>query len=136
MTSKLFPGTWKLISQTTQHADGSTSYPRGEEASGILMYDAQGHMSVQLMRAGHSWGDLANFRTAMEQYLAYFGNYRVDEAAGTVTHIIEGCSFPGWIGTEQVRQFRFEGDLLRLTAQGTGFDGLPETRVIVWRRVG
>jgi hypothetical protein len=134
MSAAQFVGTWKLVSQTALREDGSAAYPRGDNPQGVIMYDAAGNMSVQLMRTGHS-GDLGEYRTAMEQFLAYYGTYRVDEAAGTVTHVLEGCSFPDWIGTQQVRHYKFEGDHLQLTAAGVNADGRPETRVILWQRV-
>ncbi len=134
MSDSRFIGTWKLVYQQAHHATGPIIYPRGENASGVLMYDASGNMSVQLMRADHQSGDLADFRVAMEGYLAYFGTYHVDEMAGTVIHEIEGCSYPGWIGTDQVRHFMFDGDQLTLSADGISADGSVEKRVLVWER--
>lgn len=135
MSAAQFIGTWRLVSQEALREDGSVSYPRGEHPQGVIMYDAAGNMSVQLMRQGGHSGDLDDLRTALEQFLAYYGMYRVDEAAGTVTHVLEGCSYPAWAGTEQVRHYVFEDDRLRLTAVSVDADGHPQTRVIVWQRV-
>ena len=61
----------------------------------------------------------------------YFGTYRVDESAGTITHHIEGSWFPNLVGTEQVRQYSLDGSRLSLHAE------TPWGRVtIVWKKVG
>lgn len=130
-----FVGTWRLLSQMSQRADGTTYYPRGIGASGILMYDPYGNISVQLMRSGHDSGQFEDFKHAMETYLAYYGTYRVDRKNGVVIHKVEGSSYPGYIGTEQVRRYNFNGDRLTLTAEGKGGDGEAETRILVWQRV-
>ena len=43
-------------------------------------------------------------------FFAYYGTYTVDELAGTVTHHLEGAMHPTYVGTDQVRQFKFVGD--------------------------
>jgi hypothetical protein len=45
-----FVGTWKLVSFEELLPDGRVTYPYGEEPAGLLIYDAAGHMSVQVMR--------------------------------------------------------------------------------------
>lgn len=129
-----FIGTWRLIDQQSFREGGTSAYPRGEEALGILMYDAAGNMQVQLARQGSAGGDMSSFKTAMENFLAYFGTYTIDESAQTVTHHVVGSSYPGYVGTNQVRQFALDGDTLTLTAKGFGGDGEAETRVLRWRR--
>jgi hypothetical protein len=128
-------GTWRLLSQISQRADGTTYYPRGIGASGILMYDPYGNMSVQLMRVGYEVGQFEDFKTAMETYLAYFGTYRVDRKNHLVIHKVEGSSYPGYVGTDQVRRYAFNADRLTLTAEGKGGDGEAETRILMWQRV-
>lgn len=53
---------------------------------------------------------------AWRGYVGYFGTYTIDEKASTVTHHVEGASFPNFVGTNQVRHYRFEGDRLILQA--------------------
>ena len=50
MGSNQFVGTWKLISCEAKRADGQIVYPFGANPIGMLMYDATGHMTAQLMR--------------------------------------------------------------------------------------
>ena len=46
---------------------------------------------------------------AGEQF-SYSGTWSVDEALGTITHGVETCSHPGWIGTHLVRRVTFSDD--------------------------
>jgi hypothetical protein len=138
MLEQEFVGTWRLISQVSRREDGTTYYPRGIGASGILMYDSYGIISVQLMRAGHGTGHTGqfdDFKAAMENYLAYYGTYRVDRRNRVVIHKIEGSSYPSYIGTELSRRYSFNADRLTLTAEGKGGDGEDETRTLTWQRV-
>jgi hypothetical protein len=127
-------GTWLLVSQHTLMPDGTRVADRGEGAQGILMYDADGYMSVQLMRTDERAGeftDLSDFRTAMEGYHAYFGRYEVDEAAGIVRHLVTGSAYMPYRGSTQVRGYSLDGDTLTLRSDSK-VDGL--TRLLVWQR--
>ena len=129
-----FVGTWLLVSQHNLHADGRREPSRGENPAGILIYDGSGNMAVQLMRTDARAGeftDVADLRTALEGYLAYFGRYSVDEAQRIVRHYVRGASYPAWRDTTLVRRYTFEEDTLTLEAASPAGDG---TRVLVWRR--
>lgn len=112
-------GNWTLLSYVTENPDGSRGKPYGD-AVGRLSYDEHGHMAGQVMRPGRmevapgEWG-AQQVRSAYAGYIAYFGTYDVDEAAGTVTHHVQGALNPGWVGGDQVRRMRFEGELLILS---------------------
>ncbi len=128
-TVQKFIGTWRLISQYAYDHDGKMTYPRGEDAVGLLIYDAAGIMMVQLARRGSYSGELSDFKTAMNNFLAYHGTYDVDESQESVLHQIVSCSYAAWVGTDQVRKFHFDGDQLILSAKnGT------EKRFLVWQR--
>jgi hypothetical protein len=128
-------GTWRLISQTAELDDGTIIFPRGEDALGLLMYAANGWMSVQLMRRQrHPDERLDDLRTALEEYLGYFGRYTVDQARGIVVHHVVGCSYPGWTGSDKVREYSFEDEQLILRAVANG-EGVQQRRVLIWERV-
>jgi hypothetical protein len=129
-----FIGTWCLVSQHSHHANGDIIPSRGDNAAGVIMYDAHGNMAVQLMRTDDraaEYTDLSQFSTAMEGYLAYFGRYEVDAAAGIIRHHVVGSSYFGYRGTVQERRYVFEGDILTLRAKNPN-DG--SERVLVWKR--
>lgn len=35
--------------------------------------------------------------------ICYCGRYQVEESEQRVVHQVEGCSFPNWVGSRQVR---------------------------------
>ena len=56
----------------------------------------------------------------LSSYIAYSGPCTVDEAKGSVTLQVEAAWRPDYVGTEQVRYFRFEnGRLIFGPAQGS-----------------
>jgi hypothetical protein len=109
---KRIVGLWRLVSMT---AGGQLNPERGERATGMILYDATGHMTVQIMpdRPRKKWsGAQPTAEEALDTvvgYSAYFGTYRVDEQAKTVTHIREGGIQPGPL-PDLVRRIEFVGD--------------------------
>lgn len=98
-----FLGAWRLVAWQDVR-NGETVLPYGENPAGQIIYTTTGRMTAALMRPPESPGE--NPR----QSVAYWGNYTVNEAAGTVTHHVEGAFTGSMIGTDQVRSFRFEGE--------------------------
>ena len=130
-------GTWRLISQHTEYPDGRIEITRGENPHGILMYDAQGNMSVQLLRNAEPMlqhTDITSFETAMEQYHGYFGTYDLLEEEGVVYHNVIGAAFLPYQGTRQRREFKLEGDMLKLSSRATTA-GDDTARHLVWQRI-
>ncbi len=130
-------GTWRLISQHTEYPDGSIEVTRGEKPDGILMYDAQGNMSVHLLRSTEptmQHTDLTSFETAMDQYHGYFGTYEVVEEECVVYHNVVGSGFPPYVGTRQRREFKLDGDVLNLSSRATTA-GDDTARHLVWHRI-
>ena len=118
-----FIGTWKLVSTEVRRSDGQLIYPYGRDAVGIIMYDANGHMSAQIMRPDRpafASGDLhdgtpVEMKSAFEGFIAYYGVYEVNQKEGTVTHHVEGSSFPNWVCSAQRRFFEFSGNRLTIS---------------------
>jgi hypothetical protein len=136
-----FVGTWKLISYEIQDEDGHSRYPLGEDAVGVIVYDHQGNMTGQMMKAKrHRYasddlgkGTPEEIVPAAKSYVAYFGTYVIDENEQSVTHIVEGSLFPNWVGTFQKRFFRFTRDTLILSAGFTA-GGRKRTAILTWKR--
>jgi len=114
-------GTWKLVAYENHNPDGTTEYPYGEKPAGYFVYDATGHLSVQIMRTPamkddpvlrEGKGTVEQYKEAFNSFVAYFGTYTVDNEKGIVTHHVEGSSRPDYTGTDQPRPFRLEGDRL------------------------
>ena len=110
--AKRIVGLWRLVSMT---AGGQLNPQRGERATGMIFYDLSGHMSVQIMpdRPRKPWSGAqptpAEALDTVIGYSAYFGTYRVDEQAKTVTHIRQGGIQPGPL-PDLVRRIEFVGD--------------------------
>ncbi len=135
-------GTWRLVSFESRTASGEIHRPLGSAPVGQLVYDASGHMSVQLMdpnRRPFESGDFtrgsdAELRAAVGGYVAYYGTYSLDPLRGVVTHHVLGALFPNWVGRDQVRCIRIEGYRLTLTTPPMRVGGENATTVLVWER--
>ena len=130
-----FIGTWKLISFEHMEPDGSVAYPYGRNPVGLLIYDASGHMSVQVMssdRAPLSSDDLQQvgpdeIKQILEGFTAFFGTYEVNESEAVVIHRVEGHLLPNSVGKTLKRKYELNGNRLILRP---GAD-----RKVVWERV-
>lgn len=130
-----FIGTWQLVSQVVEDRDGVLVDARGPNPLGVLMYQADGWMSVQLMRRERRSGlSLNNVHTAMTEYLGYFGTFVVNTEAQTVTHFVLGSSFPAYINSQQVRRYTFGDELNMLTLEAEATLPGQMRRILVWQR--
>ncbi len=119
-----FIGTWHLIRWTAKQADGEVLYPYGENPVGQIWYDSKGNMMVQIMKkerklfASDSFmqGTVDEIVEAYNGFVSYCGTYDIDPMAKMVIHHIQICSFPNWVGQDQLRYYDFQNDLLILRA--------------------
>ena len=52
---------------------------------------------------------------AYRDFLSYFGSFSVQADEKTVTHHVEGATFPNWVGTDLVRDYAFADGMLTLS---------------------
>lgn len=111
-------GTWALVLFDNTDTNGKLEQPFGAHPKGYFVYDATGHVHIQIARdpaspepAAEAGTDSAR-RDSPFSYLAYFGTYKLDLEKQTVTHVVEGSSFPPYRNTQQVRPFSLVGDVL------------------------
>jgi hypothetical protein len=127
--AKQFVGAWRYIGTWI---DGKPRPGRGDSPKGMITYTAGGHMSVQIApdrerkKAGREM-TAEEAKVALENYIAYFGTYTVDEAAGIVTHHRWSSVQPG-DAAAVVRAYEFKGDRLTLRPPNS-------TQEIVWERI-
>jgi hypothetical protein len=119
-------GTWDLVSYETVGSDGRRGKPYGD-AIGIIKYDAAGNMSGQVMRPDRPGADAPG-------YIAYFGTFDVDPDGRRVVHHVRGALNPAWVGGDQIRGLRFEGDLLVLSTE-LQHAGATVRHELTWRRI-
>lgn len=117
-------GTWSLVSCVAKTSAGDVSYPWGKNSHGLLSYTDDGYVFVT-----HMSMDQEQSTSGFESYC---GKYVVDDNA--VTHHIELCSMPAFLGSQQKRFFMINDDELSLTTEPVVADGVSHTAFLVWRK--
>lgn len=144
ISAKTFAGTWRLQDSYAEKDGVRQPFPLGEGTQGLIMYDDIGHMSAQLMskeRVRFSARipkdiPLEEVSRAYHEYTSYYGTYTLDVDAGTITHHVEGALAPQWIGGDQLRYFKFNGENLILTTPPMKVaDGSKVVNTLIWRKV-
>jgi hypothetical protein len=137
-------GTWELDSYSTTSSAGEIAYPLGTDASGLILYTADGYMSAQIMASGRPpytstrvhGGTAAERDAAAGGYMAYSGPYRVDEVEAVVWHEVSVSLYPNWVGGDQKRTVEIVGSHLTLSSDPLVFRTMTLRPKLVWRRVG
>lgn len=143
-------GSWKLVSRVSHLASGEVlaDPTLGATPSGILIYDASGHVAAQLSRQGRTMDifkdecpEITALKTAPNTantvfgYDAYFGTYTIHEKEGFVTHHVESALWPGNMGKSINRDFKIDGDKLTISFKTTAEDGRAVTRTLIWHKL-
>lgn len=109
-------GRWKLLAAEDLRTDGTVArYPWGRHPVGSIVVEG-GSCYVQIMSS-----DVPAFKgTAavneqmaamlLSSYIAYSGPCTVNAAEGSVTLKVEAAWRPSYVGTEQKRFFKIEGN--------------------------
>lgn len=132
-------GTWRFVDEVDTLPDGSPA-PASvlSESQGLLIYSADGSMSVIIMPKERAWrvedAPLVQLRETIENGTAYAGRYELDPKAGTVTHAVEVSHEPRFVGQRLVRHYELDGDTLKLSGTFPTESG-PIRFVITWSRV-
>ena len=140
-------GAWRLVSLETVRPNGEVIYPfYGKHPEGLLVYDASGWMSVQIVsdpkpavprtdsRQAFLAAPPAQKLAAVDGFYAYYGTWEVDPSGATVTHHISQSLLPGERGEEAVRQLTIAGDKLTLVAKAHEM-GEDHKRRLTWERI-
>jgi hypothetical protein len=117
-------GTWRVVAfEDRETGQGAWDHPVGVHPRGYFVYDATGHVSIQICGeeppAKFASGDdhaptPEEAKGAYLRYIAYFGTFTVDESRHRVTHHVEGSLRPSYVGTDQERPFVLQGDRLEI----------------------
>lgn len=134
-------GTWRLAEWAFLLEGDRPRHPFGTDATGLLTYTADGHMSATLMRRGRALLGTRTLAGAPEAaraeaaagYVAYGGRFRVE--GDEVVHTVEVSLLPDWIGQEQRRRLVLaEGRLTLTTPEETTSSGRRGHNRLVWTR--
>jgi hypothetical protein len=135
-------GTWKVASSQRVLKTGKKSFDPvlGPRGMGYLIYSADGHMCAELMNPDRpAWKD--NLKpteseklSAFDAFFGYCGRYEIDAENHILVHLPEIALTQDYIGTRQIRPYRFEGTRMILGDKEKD-DPEVESWQIVWEKV-
>lgn len=138
---KRFLGTWKLVSTEEKLKDGTARAYKdtGPNGVGYLMYSADGHMCAVLTNPDRpKWDEpptTAQKLAAIDGLAAYCGTFKIDEANHVMLHYPALAWMPNYVGTEQRRPYRFEGNRLIFSDRAGQLDEPDVERwTITWEK--
>lgn len=143
MTKNPLLGTWSLLKMYSENQQGEQWHIYSENPVGMLLYTAEGYMSVTLMRPDRIPFPNNDLYTgtpselvveAFQNFNAYCGTYSLDLAAQTVTNTVEACKNPLWENTTQTRYFNLDNDLLKIYTDPMPIDGQSRVIFLVWSK--
>jgi hypothetical protein len=107
-------GTWKLVSVLYEDAQSKERWPvLGNHPKGWQIATPEGRWLALVTAEGRKPPATdAERAAALRTMISYSGRYRLED--GKVVTRVEAAWNEAWVGTDQVRAYRFEGDLLHL----------------------
>jgi hypothetical protein len=127
MTSVI--GTWRLVRSVSRDGNGSElPLPYGGHGTGRVMLGADGRMMAVTCdgrREIHGGGK--------REYSSYCGNYTFD-GKQLITRV-DAASDPSRMGSDQVRDVRFEDGLMVLRPPARAYGGPIEQRELYWEKI-
>jgi hypothetical protein len=135
-------GTWKLVSTEETMKDGTTRpFPAfGPHANGFLMYQRDGYMCAvltnpdRLKRIDPAHATPEEKLAAAEGTFVYAGRYEIDAQRKQIIHLPEVASNPEYVGSRQIRPYRFEGNRLILSDVEKDDPAVARWKII-WEKV-
>jgi Lipocalin-like domain len=122
-------GTWRLVAATAHDGNGQPlPPPYGAKGMGRVAFSANGRM-MSVVCDGRPELPLGVHR----DYSSYCGNYTFD-GAQLVTQV-DAASDPARIGSEQVRDVRFDGDRMILRPPPRRSGDRTEQRELTWELI-
>jgi hypothetical protein len=133
-------GTWTVVYVNDERAEGVDLPVYGPKPAGMLMFDADGHYSLQICAVGRPRfsnndrlkGTPDEYRAAVSGCNSHWGRYEVDEGGGVIVFRIEHGLFTNWEGAVQRRPFRLANGLLRYQVPSPSTEA--QKMIVVWRR--
>jgi hypothetical protein len=109
-------GIWKLASYEAEfQATGEREPTLGKNPTGYIIFTPEGRFMAVLTGDGRKAPTTDQDRAdLLKSMFAYTGMYRL-EGDKWITKVDVSWN-PAWVGTEQVRFFRFDGDRLQVTS--------------------
>lgn len=137
-------GNWRILTIETVLPDGqiSTAF-MGKQPVGIISYQANGLVAVQLMRdpkpafaaGSRVKATPEELKGAYFGYYAYWGTYTVDAESKTISHQLTASLMPEEVGITYKRHFEIDGQRMVLTTPPFMYDGRELTNRLTWERM-
>jgi hypothetical protein len=132
-------GAWRVVSAYVEFADtGETADTLGASPEGWIVFSEGGRMIGMLTAAGRKDASAdGDFERLFKSMVAYSGAVQVDEPQGKFVNRVDTAWQPGWVGTEQVRYFTVDEDVLNIrSAEQTlpQFGDRRLTSIVTFRR--
>lgn len=107
-------GAWKLVSYEVEvQANGEIMLPMGKNPTGYVIFSPESRVWFVLTGEGRKPAKSAEEKVVLlDSLIAYAGKYRL-EGDKWVTSV-EVAWNPAWVGTEQSRSYKVEGDRLQV----------------------
>jgi hypothetical protein len=123
-------GTWRLVSFEREYqAGGEREYPMGKAPTGYILFLPEGRMAVIITGEGRTAPTTDQDRAVLYNSLvAYTGRYRVDGDKWITT--LDVSANPAWVGTEQTRSFKIDGNRLQESTALMQFAAQPEKGMV------
>jgi len=130
-------GTWKLVSVAYEdQATGERTPVYGEHPKGIQIATPEGRWLALMTAEGRGVPNTDSERAqALKTMIAYTGRYRVE--GGNVITKVEAAWNEAWVGGEQVRAVRFDGERLLLQSPPMphpNINGRVVRVIVAWAR--
>ena len=123
-------GIWKLVSfESEWKTTGERGPMMGKNPTGYIIFTPEGRMMVILTAEGRKPPKTEQDRTDLfKSIIAYSGMYRL-EGDKWITKV-DISWLPSWIGTDQVRFFKFDGDRLQVISMWVQDFNNPEKGMV------
>ena len=107
-------GIWKIVSWESEfQATGEREPVMGKNPTGYVIFTPEGRMMAILTAEGRKAPKTDQDRAdLLKSVVAYTGMYRFE--GDKLTTKVDVSWNPAWIGTDQVRFFKFDGDRLQV----------------------
>lgn len=137
-------GTWKLKTFAREiFATGKKTYPNGEHPDGYISYSADGRMYAfavsgpeDRVKPRNVYPDNEERVKLHQTMFAYAGTYTL-EGDGKVIHHVDISWNELWTGTEQVRFYKLDGNILSIISAPniSPDDGSEGRAILTWEKV-
>jgi len=122
-------GTWRPVRALSLDSNGKElPAPYGGQPMGRVVLAADGRMMAVVCDGRRQIPGGGN-----RDYNSYCGNYTYD-GKQLITKV-DAASDPSRIGSDQVRDMRFEGELMILRPPPRTYDGVLEQRELYWEKI-